>query len=436
MKSEAPSGKPRREISRLISGSAFIFFCRLFGAATTFLTQVLLARWMGASELGVYVLAFSWCILLSTLSTGGFRIASIRFIGEGLADAEPGYIAGFVRRSRQIVTTLSLAIALLGSLGLLAFDSVFGAESLSVFIVALLAVPFFSMLNLYAGFANALSRFPLSFMPINIFRPLLFLVAICGIWAAGEQLDANMAMTLNWAALALVAVATIIFSKRVLHHHIAGAEPQYATKTWLHTALPLLFVALFTGYFPELMMIVVGPYLPSDELAIFHVCFRVAMLISFGLYAIDAFTGPEIASLLTSGKREELQQIVNRVTRLRFWAALAAIVVLGLAGREALGLFGDEFTLGYPILMILAFTQLVQAGAGPVTRLISLSGHQNRSVMVFGVAILVAIVLVAILVPLFGMRGAAVATLLDTVLWVSWMRYLVVRRLDIRPSIF
>jgi len=83
-----------------------------------------------------------------------------------------------------------------------------------------------------------------------------------------------------------------------------------------------------------------------------------------------------------------------------------------------------------------AFTQLVQAGAGPVTRLISLSGHQNQSVMVFGVAILVAIALVTILVPLYGTRGAAVATLLDTVLWVSWMRYLVVRRLDIRPSIF
>ena len=119
MNSESPPDKPHREFARLISGSAFIFFYRLFGAAVTFLTQVLLARWMGAAELGIYVLAFSWCILLSTLSTGGFRIASIRFIGEGLAASRPGYIAGYVKRSRQIVIILSLAVAILGSLGLL-----------------------------------------------------------------------------------------------------------------------------------------------------------------------------------------------------------------------------------------------------------------------------------------------------------------------------
>ncbi len=436
MNSESPPDKPHREIARLISGSAFIFFYRLFGAAVTFLTQVLLARWMGAAELGIYVLAFSWCILLSTLSTGGFRIASIRFIGEGLATSRPGYISGYIRRSRQIVIILSLAVTILGSLCLLAFDSVFGVESLPVFIIALLAVPFFALLNLYAGYANALSRFPLSFLPINVFRPLLFLLAICGVWVAGKSLNANIAMSMNWIALGIVAAMTIVLSKQALQAHIADAEPQYATKTWIQTAIPLLFVALFTGYFPELMVIIVGTWLPSNELAVFHVCFRVAMLISFGLYAIDAFTGPEIASLLASGKQEKLQQVVNRVTRLRFWAALAAIIMLGFAGREVLGIFGEEFTQGYLILMILAFAQLVQAGVGPTVRLISLSGHQNQSVLVFGVAIIVAIILIAILVPLFGVRGAAMATLLDTILWVTWMRYLVVRRLNIRPSIF
>jgi len=411
-----PSGASRREITRLISGSAFVFSYRLFGAAATFLTQVLLARWMGAAELGVYVLAFSWCILLATLSTGGFRVASMRFIGEGLAKEKPGYISGYVRRSLQIVIVLSLAVAILGSLGLLVFDAVFDFESSTTLIIALLAVPFFALLNVYAGFANALSRFSLSFMPINVFRPALFLAAICAVWVAGKSLDANVAMLLNCLALGLVAVVTVILGKRALHPHINGSKPQYATRLWIRTALPLLFVALFTGYFPELMVILAGSYLPSEDLAVFHVCFRVAMLISFGLYAIDAFTGPEITQLLTNGDRKKLQQIVNRITRLKFWSALAALVVLGLAGSKILGLFGEEFTPGYSVLMILASAQLVQAAAGPVTRLGSLSGHQNRTVMVFIVAIIVALVLVTILVPLFGAHGAALAALLDTIL--------------------
>jgi O-antigen/teichoic acid export membrane protein len=436
MNTESPSGTARREVYRLISGSAFIYSCRLVGAVLTFITQILMARWMGASELGVYVLAFSWCILLSTLSTGGFRLASIRFIGEGLAGAGSGYISGFVIRSRQIAVATSLAVAIIGCLGLLTFGSAFDQGSLTVFAIAFLAVPFFTVLNLYSGFANALSRFPLSFIPISVFRPLLFLAAICGIWLAGKPLDATIAMSLNWIALALVTVVTVIIGNHVMTAQTAGAEPQFETRKWLRTSLPLLFVVLFTGYFPALMMIILGPWLPSDQLAIFHVCLRVAMLITFGLTAIDAFTGPELSSLLASGKHNELHQVVNRITRLRFWAALAAAVILGFAGREVLGLFGEEFTPGYPILMILALAQLVQASVGPVTRLISLSGHQDQTILVFAVALIVAVALVIILVPLFGIRGAAIATLLDTALWVFWMRYLVIRRLNIRPTIF
>ncbi|MFW2403883.1 MAG: lipopolysaccharide biosynthesis protein, partial [Gammaproteobacteria bacterium] len=114
MTDAAKPAQDRRELSQLIGGSAFIFGCRVFGAGLTFLAQVLLARWMGASELGVYALAFSWCILLATLSTGGFRLAAIRFVGEGLVRDGSGYIRGFMRRSSQLVLIVSVAVAVIG----------------------------------------------------------------------------------------------------------------------------------------------------------------------------------------------------------------------------------------------------------------------------------------------------------------------------------
>jgi len=168
---------------------------------------------------------------------------------------------------------------------------------------------------------------------------------------------------------------------------------------------------------------------------VFHICFRVAMLISFGLYAVDSFTGPRITELLTSGDRNALQDIVNLTTRLKFWGAAAAIVILALAGRWILGLFGDEFVSGYPVLLVLATSLLAQAAGGTVTRLISMSGHQDRTLYVFGTATVVAFVLVAVLVPRFGLMGAAVAVLLDTILWVVWLRRLVIRHLGITPSV-
>ena len=410
--------------------------CRVAGAAITFLTQIFLARWMGASEFGVFVLAFSWCILLSTLSTGGFRIASIRFIGEALAKSDRDYLLGYVRSSRRITTIISLIVIVIGCVALLALDTFGRFQHVTVYAIALLTVPFFALLNLYSSFANAFSRFALSFIPQNIYRPLLFLVVTLIVWQMTRSLDADAAIAANLISFMIVTGVTAVVVSKLLKRETAGAVPRYETRTWIMTAAPLLLVALFTGYFPSLMMILAGPFLPSDQIAVFHACFRIVMLISFGLVAIDAFTGPQLVKLITDKQSDELQRLVNRITRLRFWAALAAVVLLIPAGKPLLGLFGSEFMAGYPVLLILAGSQLIQAGAGPVTRLISLSGHQNSSIRVFATSIVAAGVLTALLAPLFGTAGAAVATLLVTVLWVIWMRVIVASRLQIRPSPF
>jgi O-antigen/teichoic acid export membrane protein len=436
MASSVLSRKNRGALSELIRVSGFIFACRIFGAVAAFATQVLLARSMGASELGIYVLAFSWCILLSTLSTGGFRLAAIRFIGEGLARDGAGYIHGFMRRSRQFVVIVSLVVGVGGSLTLLMLPQAYGPESRDVYVIALLAVPLFALLNLYSGFANALSRFPLSVLPNTVLRPLLFLAGIVAIWLTEGVLDARISIGVHWFALAIVTAITIFYSHFAFQKVTLDQVPEYDTRLWIRTSLPLLIVALYTGYFPELMVIIVGAFVSIEDVAIFHVCFRVAMLISFGLYAVDAFSGPQITALLTSGDRVELQRAVNRITRLKFSGAVAALIVLAVTGRWVLGIFGEEFVVGYPILMLLASAQLVQAVGGTVIRLITMSGHQDSSLIVFGVATLVALGLVAVLVPSYGLTGAAVAVVLNTLLWVAWTRHLVVRYLNIHPSIF
>ena len=73
---------------------------------------------------------------------------------------------------------------------------------------------------------------------------------------------------------------------------------------------------------------------------------------------------------------------------------------------------------------------------GPVTRLLSVSGHQDRLLVVFVTALLGLVALLVVLVPLFGLPGAAAAVLIDTLFWVLWMRRLVIRFLGIRPRLF
>jgi O-antigen/teichoic acid export membrane protein len=98
----------RNELLKLARGSSFVFACRLTGAVLVFLTQILLARWMGAAELGIYVLAFSWCSLLAIIAGLGYPTASLRIIGHCLAHDDRHHIRGFIRQAATAVLLVVL----------------------------------------------------------------------------------------------------------------------------------------------------------------------------------------------------------------------------------------------------------------------------------------------------------------------------------------
>ena len=217
------------------------------------------------------------------------------------------------------------------------------------------------MLSFAGGAGNAYSRLFLGFLPTHLLRPLAFFILVLLAAAIGMQLNAEIATALQLVAVVSISIPTMIYLRFTLRSVETSSRIEDADrKQWLGTAASLLLATMFTGYFPEVVIIVAGLFLPSDSLALLHVALRVAMLTNFALFAVDALTGPEIARLHTTERHEDMQLLVNRATRLRFVAALGSVAVFAVFGRWILGLFGEEFTSGFEMLMILAAAQFVQ----------------------------------------------------------------------------
>ena len=88
-----------------------------------------------------------------------------------------------------------------------------------------------------------------------------------------------------------------------------------------------------------------------------------------------------------------------------------------LFGYVVLGIFVSDFTAGYVALLVLLAGQLINAVSGPVGYVMTMTGHQHRAARIIGVCAFVNIVLNAMLIPLFGMSGAASATAITTAMW-------------------
>ena len=291
----------RRELFRLVVDASFVFGCRVTGAVLTFVVQLLLARFMGATELGIYVLAFSWLILISTLSSVGYSEATIRFVGHYLAHADHSRLHGYVRRGQQINAAVSVSFAGLGLLLIMVFRGWIADDQIMPFTIAMLCIPFYSFIRLYASYAHALSRFALTYLPGSVLRPALFLGAVVLAWWTGFDLSAERAMGIHGALIVFIAVVQVIFFFRGPTLTLLSNIPQFETITWLRTAAPLLLITLFTQYFPELTIILISAHLSPAEVGVFYISYRTALLIAFGFFAVNSVMMPTASRLYSKG---------------------------------------------------------------------------------------------------------------------------------------
>ncbi|HCX67714.1 MAG TPA: hypothetical protein DHK64_09320, partial [Rhodobiaceae bacterium] len=144
-----------------------------------------------------------------------------------------------------------------------------------------------------------------------------------------------------------------------------------------------------------------------------------------------ALAVPKFAELHSAGKREELEAFVQGSTQWIFWPTVAAGVVLLLGGNFALGLFGANFDAGYPVLCVLMLGFLARAATGSTEYLLNMTGNQNAVGWTYGVAAVANIALNFLLVPSFGLMGAAIATAISIVTSTLWLAVIVRRRLGI-----
>src|SRR6476646_9198233 len=96
-----------------MAGGAFVI--RVIGAVVIFLSQILLARWIGGVEFGIYVYAWTWLQMVGDIIHLGLPLTAQRIVPEYTQRNDYDGLRGFLLGSRWIVFTAATAIAVLGA---------------------------------------------------------------------------------------------------------------------------------------------------------------------------------------------------------------------------------------------------------------------------------------------------------------------------------
>src|SRR5262245_40372904 len=89
-----------RPVAQNFAGGAFRI--RVFSAGLIYLSQILLARWLGSFEFGVYVYVWTLVLMIGDLADMGLATATQRFIPEYKRRQADDLLRGYLSRSRWL----------------------------------------------------------------------------------------------------------------------------------------------------------------------------------------------------------------------------------------------------------------------------------------------------------------------------------------------
>jgi O-antigen/teichoic acid export membrane protein len=240
----------------------------------------------------------------------------------------------------------------------------------------------------------------------------------------------------NFTAVVGVLFIGIVLLRKALPKSASEAKPAYAQRQWLKVSLPLLLIDGMQILLKRTDIIMIGAILGSNDAGIYSAASQISNFVVFALLAINATLAPMISELYHTGRGRELQRIIMLASRVIFVFTLVVSIILAVSGEFMLSLFGQDFTIAFVPLLILLTGQVVNSLAGSVGLIMTMTSHQNPAGAIIVVSTAANITLNALLIPLFGLAGAAISTAFTMALWNIAMLTFVRRKIGINSTIF
>ncbi len=419
---------------RLASQSTVIFGARLLGAGLVFAVQAMIARFWGAELLGQYLLIIATVNLIAVVMPLGFHTVGTYFAAEYRAKGNRQQLRGFLVNAYGHVIAVTAVLLCVGHPLLSLFgvgDSALARHFVPVCLLAFGTSTVFVSGALLVG----LKRPYAGFFADTLFRPM---VVIAGFLAGTALATANAGFSLMmWivgVGYALIAIAQLGFVYVSLRM-VENTAPTQASDRgrWWRFALPWVMISLASDFFFDIDLLLLANHLSSEELAIFGVCTRIFSLVSFGVAAVYAVRLPDMFESQANADRAGFNRKVGEANVVASGMALAMLVMMTVFAPLVLMLFGPAFQTGSMPLVVLCVALLVRSVFGPASLMLSIHDRPYASLPAVGLALGTLIAGNYLLVPAFGLMGAAVSALIAITAWsaAQWITALKMTGVDV-----
>lgn len=404
-------------IKEIMSGSSIAFSIRMLDVMGGYIFAFVVSRIYGAKGMGIYSLSLSVLIILELLATLGFKTSVLRFVGQFSAQNSHYKIKSLYKNILELVIPVSIAVAII----LYLFSekisvSVFHNKLLIVpFRIVSVIIPICTIKSINVELIRGLKNIFFSEYLRNLNEPLFsipLLLVMSFFWV-------NYYIPLiafSFAALSTFLISSFYVSKKLKSFSKSLGE-SFSKAELLKVSSPMMITTFSFLIMARTDTIMIGMFSSAENVGIYEIALKFAAVTSFILYAVNTIAAPKFSELYWSGKIEDLKKVIRFSTKLIFGFSFPFLSIFVIFPKFFMGIFGSEFIVGRYALVFLAIGQFVNAASGSTGLFFNMTGRQHILRNIVLIATLLNIVLNYILIPKYGINGAAIATMVSISLW-------------------
>ena len=417
-----------------MAGTAFVI--RVTGAVTIFLSQILLARWMGSAEFGIYVYAWTWLQMIGDIMHLGLPLAAQRTIPEYTQRDDLDGLRGFLLGSRWIVFAAATMIAAAGAIAVHGLERTLDSGTIMPLYLACIALPLYPLGNMLDGLSRTYNAVGIALLPPFVLRPLMLIAAMAAALAFGIPANATTAMAAFAFATWTTTLVQLVLFNRCLAKRIPAGPRRYDVSAWIKTASPIFAVWAFYMLMTYTDVLVLRQFRPPEEVAHYYAAAKILALVTFIHFSVSAAVAHRFAGHHVSGDGAALAALSASTVRWTFWPSLLMIAIILAFGRPILWLFGPDFQAGYPLMFILAIALVARAAVGPAERVLNMLGEQRCCALVYATVFVLNLAgCVAVAGP-YGSLGVAIVISTASVVESALLFLIAKRRLGLHMLIW
>ena len=382
-------------------------------AISTFLMFSLMSNTRTAEEFGSFAIAWSAASMMMVLAAFGQEMMVIRAWNEHSAAKSPGKVKGGI-----LIGFFTCLIG--GAIGGSALGIFYWlTESAFLGVVVGLFVLTLTMLAFSAHLGRAVLGVIISDGTRDILKyiPTILLLAASLVFLSGFSNAEVFLIFIITTTLGSIGLLTLVYLKlKREFREVLEAKAEVDVKEWRSTSVNLWGASLLESSNQYMDVVLLGFLLNPAAVAVYFVATRLANVFLTAAAAIYSFGSKRIPDHFYHKHHDKLTATLKTIAGMVSLIVVAGLLCVVVLGHWALGIFGAEYVNSYDILIILCIgtASITAAGAAPV--ILMMTGYEKNYLKSLSISVAVRLSGFVLLVPMFGIYGAALAATFSQVL--------------------